>query len=181
MGPLGTFKQECATPVAPGCRSSGASICLEVDDLNPQMSIRLATEGDLDAILEIDRLSFEKPWDYTKFAAALSGVFLVFEEEEEILGFLSACCSAGGDNAIIEKIAVHPDHRGRRIATRLIAAVLERLREMRIREVELHVDIVKRGAIQLYEKFGFAIRKVLTVDYEENEAFYEMTLALDKK
>lgn len=139
--------------------------------------IRRATEEDLALILEIERLSFEKQWDENKFRTALTDVFLVYEEEE-IVGFLSACCCAVGDLAIIMKIAVHPDHRGRGIGTRLIEAALAKLKKMGIREVELHVDIVKRGAIQLYEKFGFKVRKVVTANYEENEAFYEMKLRL---
>lgn len=142
------------------------------------MSIRLATERDLERILEIERLSFEKQWDHDKFKTALNDVFLVFEEKE-ILGFLSACCCAVARSAIIMKIAVHPDHRGKGIATRLIEEALEKLRKMGIEEVELHVEIIKRGAIQLYEKFGFKTRKVVTVNYEEDEAFYEMRLKLN--
>lgn len=140
-------------------------------------SIRLATDRDLDRISEIERLSFEKRWDYDKFKTALNDVFFVFDEGQ-VLGFLSACCSAVESTAVILKIAVHPDHRGRGIATRLISAGLAKLRELKITEVELHVDIVKRGAIQLYERFGFQIRKVVTADYEEDEGFYEMKLKL---
>jgi ribosomal-protein-alanine N-acetyltransferase len=141
------------------------------------MSIRVAAAGDLERVLEIEHLSFEKTWDRTKLETALQEVFLLYEEEE-VLGFLIACCREVLDEAVILKIAVHPDHRGRRIATRLIEAALERFRDMRIRDVELHVDIVARGAIRLYEKFGFRIFKVLTADYEENEAFYMMKLKL---
>ncbi len=151
---------------------------MAVNRLESDTSIRLATEGDLHRISEIERLSFEKPWDYDKFKAALNEVFLVFEEGE-ILGFLSACCCALASTAIIMKIAVHPDHRGKGIATRLISTALARLKGLKITEVELHVDIVKRGAIQLYERFGFKVRRVVTADYEENEAFYEMKVNLD--
>ncbi len=140
--------------------------------------IRPATERDLDRICEIDKLSFEKQWDSDKFKTALRDEFFVFEEDE-VLGFLSACCSAVSDTATILKIAVHPDHRGRGIGTALIGAALNRLKALKVAEVELHVDIVKEGAIQLYEQLGFQIRKVVTADYEEEEAFYEMKLKLD--
>lgn len=143
-------------------------------------SIRLATERDLNRISEIERLSFEKQWDDHKFKTALNDVFLVFEEAE-VLGFLSACCSAVANTAVILKIAVHPDHRGRGIATRLISAALARLEKLKVTEVELHVDIVQRGAIELYQRFGFQIRKVVTANYEENESFYEMKLKLDSR
>jgi ribosomal-protein-alanine N-acetyltransferase len=144
------------------------------------MSIRLATQRDLERILEIERASFGKPWDHDKLRTVLGDLFFVFEERE-ILGFLSACCCAIEDTAIILKIAVHPDHRGKGVATRLIEAALAELKKRAIREVELHVDIVRRGAIRLYEQFGFRIRKVVTANYEENEAFYEMRLSLGNK
>ena len=141
-------------------------------------SIRLADEMDLRRICEIERLSFETPWDDDKFRASLKDEFFVFDEGE-VLGFLSCSCSEVAKTAVILKIAVHPDHRGRGIATRLIRAVLARLRELHMREVELHVDIVKRGAIHLYEELGFKIRKVVAGDYEDQDAFYEMKLKLD--
>ena len=142
------------------------------------MPLRAAVRGDVERVLEIERLSFEQPWDLIKFDTALNEVFLLYEEQGEVLGFLVACCPAMLDEAVILKIAVHPDHRGRGIASTLIQAALDRFREMRIREVELHVEIVQRGAIHLYERFGFKVMKVLTADYEEEEAFYMMRLKL---
>jgi ribosomal protein S18 acetylase RimI-like enzyme len=77
------------------------------------------------------------------------------------------------------RIAVHPDHRSKGIATKLIAAALDRLKELSIEEVELDVEIVKKGAIELYEKLGFRTREVITVNgEEESESFLEMTLKL---
>lgn len=140
-------------------------------------SIRLATGLDLERILEIDRLSFDMQWDCGKFKAALNDLFLVFEEKE-VLGFLSACCIELANQAIIMKIAVHPDHRGKGIATKLIEAALDKFKKMKFTEVELHVEIVKTGAIKLYEKFGFKVMKVVYANYEENEAYYMMKLKL---
>jgi [ribosomal protein S18]-alanine N-acetyltransferase len=141
--------------------------------------IREGTEADLGRILEIERLSFEKHWYPDDFKSALNELFLVYREKE-VLGFLSACCSASAPRAVIMRIAVHPDHRGKGIATKLLRAILDRLRKMRIEEVALDVEIVKRGAIELYEKFGFRTREVITVNGdEESESFLEMTLKLD--
>lgn len=140
--------------------------------------IRSAIESDLDRILEIERLSFEKQWEYGHFLAALKGLFLVFDEKE-ILGFLIACYSEIANHAVILRIAVHPDHRGKGIASRLIGAALDYLKEKGIREVKLTVEIVRRGAIGLYEKLGFKIYKVVPVNFEENEEFYTMALRLD--
>jgi ribosomal-protein-alanine N-acetyltransferase len=140
--------------------------------------IRPGTEADMDRILEIERLSFEKQWYSDDFRSALNELFLVYQERE-VLGFLSACCCAFAKRAVIMRIAVHPDHRGKGVATKLIAAALERLKELSIEEVELDVEIVKKGAIELYEKLGFRTREVITVNgEEESESFLEMTLKL---
>ncbi len=150
---------------------------MDRNQLDSHGSIRLATESDLDRILEIERVSFAMQWDYAKFKAALNDLFLVFEDKE-ILGFLSACCVELAKQAIIMRIAVHPDHREKGIATQLIEAALDKFKEMKFREVELDVEIVRTGAIKLYEKFGFKIMKVLYANYEEEETFYMMKLKL---
>ncbi|MGE5344910.1 MAG: GNAT family N-acetyltransferase [Acidithiobacillales bacterium] len=144
-------------------------------DLDP---IRRGTEADLERILEIEKLSFEKQWFADEFRSALKELFLVYQEEV-VLGFLSACLTAPGDRAVIMRIAVHPDHRGKGIASRLIEATLDRLRQMSVAEVELEVEIVKTGAIALYERFGFRIREIVTADDDKgSESFLEMKLKL---
>ena len=146
------------------------------------MFIQSATEGDLNGILEIERLSFPvgKQWDCSDFQEALRDLFLV-SREEEISGFLIACCREIERRAVILRIAVHPDDRSRGIAKMLIEAAIEKFQEMDIREVDLDVDIVKRGAIQLYEKVGFRIvREIPMIDNntmnDENGSFFLMKL-----
>lgn len=150
------------------------------------MFIRFATEGDLNGILEIERLSFPigKQWDRSDFQQALRDLFLV-SGEEEISGFLIACCREIERSAVILRIAVHPDDRSRGIATMLIEAAIEKFREMDIREVDLDVDIVKRGAIQLYEKVGFRIARGIPMSdnnsmNDENGSFYLMKLIVNE-
>jgi ribosomal protein S18 acetylase RimI-like enzyme len=47
--------------------------------------------------------------------------------------------------------------------------------------VELDVDVVKNGAIRLYERFGFKCMHVVSLDSEENDSFYMMKLDMDKE
>lgn len=150
------------------------------------MFIRFATEGDLNGILEIERLSFPigKQWDRSDFQQALRDLFLV-SGEKELSGFLIACCRENEKRAVILRIAVHPEVRGRGIATILIEEAIEIIREMDIREVELEVDIVKQGAIQLYEAVGFKIARGIpmiennTMD-DENGSYYLMKLIVNE-
>ena len=150
------------------------------------MFLRSATEGDLNGILEIERLSFPvgKQWDRSDFQQALRDLFIV-SGEKELSGFLIACCRENEKRAVILRIAVHPEVRGRGIATILIEEAIDIIRGMDIREVELEVDIVKRGAVKLYEAVGFKIARGIpmidnnTMD-DENGSYYLMKLVVNE-
>jgi ribosomal-protein-alanine N-acetyltransferase len=151
---------------------------MESNRLDAHSSIRSATASDLERILEIESLCFDSRWTHPQFSASLKDLFLVFEAEKQILGFLIACSCEIAKRAIIMRIAVHPDHQGRGIASKLITASLEQFKQRNLKCVELDVDIVKNGAIKLYEKFGFKVMRVATVNYDEDTSFLIMKLLL---
>jgi ribosomal-protein-alanine N-acetyltransferase len=151
---------------------------MTTDFFKSHPGIRNANKEDLERILEIERLSFQPQWEYHQFESALKESFFVFEEQN-VLGFLLACTCEIAKRAIIMRIAVHPEHRGRGIASRLIAAALDEIKSKNLNCVELDVDIVKNRAIKLYEKFGFRTMKVATVNYNNDEtSFFIMKLLL---
>ena len=79
------------------------------------------------------------------------------------------------------KIAVHPEHRRKGIGTALLNHCLEILREKKIIDVCLNVEMVRIPAIALYKKFGFQITKTIHMDYEDDlsdDAFHVMQLIL---
>ena len=141
--------------------------------------IRLANDNDLDSIMEIERLCFSPQWSRQQFASALKELFFVYDQNG-ILGFLVACSCAVAKRAIIMRLAVHPNHQGQGIASQLIDEALDTIKRMNLKCVELDVDIVKNGAIKLYEKFGFKVMRVATVNYDEDSSFYIMKLSLSK-
>jgi ribosomal protein S18 acetylase RimI-like enzyme len=150
------------------------------------VSVRSAAEGDLNGILEVERLSFpiRNQWDVGDFREALKDLFLVFADGG-ISGFLIASCWEDTKRAVILRIAVHPGHRNRGIATRLIEAAIRKFREMDLREVEIDVEVVKRGAIRLYENVGFRTIRGIPMDENntmsnENGSFYMMKMEINK-
>lgn len=145
--------------------------------LDSHPNIRFATAEDLEQILEIERLCFDSEWSRQQFSSSLKEIFFVFEEKE-ILGFLIACPCEIAKRATIMRIAVHPDYWGRGLASKLISAALDKFKETGFKCVTLDVDIVKNGAIKLYEKFGFKVMRVATVNYEEEASFLIMKLML---
>ena len=144
--------------------------------------IRSATEKDLDQIMEVERLSFSAPWTYNFFQSGLKEIFLVFEKEV-IVGYLNACVCADLEKAVILKLAVHPDHRREGIGEKLTKRCLDILIERQISMVELDVELIQRGAIELYEKLGFKIANILVFPCNtpgDEETFYVMRLELPK-
>ncbi|MFZ5449920.1 MAG: GNAT family N-acetyltransferase [Thermodesulfobacteriota bacterium] len=143
--------------------------------------VRPAQEADLNSILKIEQASFEQQWGCDQFKAALNDIFLLLEEKE-IVGFVIACYCQLVNKGIIVRIAVNPSHRGKGIAKILLGEALDRLKALGVREIELSVDIVKTGAIKLYEKFGFKVLQVVSMNFNDNdvdESFYMMKLSLE--
>ena len=164
-------------------RVVGTLIVMSIWKVDSHPSIRFATGWDLRQVLQIDRVSFSRQWDYDTFKSALKDVFFVFEERKilkKLRGFLVASYSEGTNSVMIRKVAVHPGHRNKGIGTRFIKAVLDELAKMNVREVNLHVHISNTGAIKLYERLGFKIVQIDRPDYAEDESFYLMRLNLDK-
>jgi len=156
---------------------------MSVNTLDHGKSIRSATEEDFDRVMEIDRLSFSAPWIKNFFKSALKDIFLVLEKEREIVGYVITCVCHDLEKAVILRIAVHPDHRGHGAAGILIRKCLDMLIQKDIGVVELDVELISRGAIKLYEKFGFKIANIIVFpsDFADNGAtFYVMRLVLPK-
>ena len=145
------------------------------------MTIRSATEDDLDRVLEIDQLSFPTPWTSHCLKISLKNIFFVIVQKE-IMGYLVACICDLGIRAEILRIAVHPDHRGKGVAKELLETILRIFSKDDIEKVELDVNSANRSAVKLYDKFGFKITKDFEfLDDQDFHIFYKMTLKLPKR
>lgn len=145
----------------------------------PPGQVRAATLRDLEAVLAIERLCFSPPWNYDNFLAALGDIFLVYERDGQVLGFLVACACCLARKGTILKLAVHPGARRQGIASRLLQEAIDLLRRQGMLTVELDVEVASANAQKLYEKFGFKTLKITAADSDyENDAYYLMQLRL---
>ena len=140
------------------------------------MIVRSANQQDLEKVLEIETLSFSNPWDYEFLDKISKDIFLVFGNQE-VHGFLIAGCCDRNINATILKVAVHPEHRRKGIATNLLDKLFEILKDKKVAEVDVIVKEVWEPAVSLYKKVGFEI--ISTVQQaSNNDDLCEMKLKL---
>lgn len=136
-----------------------------------EVKLRRMFEADLDGVLEIERLSFPKPWSRDSFLSEVTenacARYVVLLEDGKIAGF-------GGmwviiDEAHVNNIAVHPDCR-RRGYGRLIMKELMRVawKAAEITQMTLEVRVTNVQAIDLYMSMGFDVAGRRRGYYEDN-------------
>jgi ribosomal-protein-alanine N-acetyltransferase len=140
------------------------------------MVVRLANQEDLTGVIELDRLSFANPWDREFLENISKTIFLVFGQHE-LYGFLIAGCGHGNVSASLLKVAVHPEHRRKGIATNLIYKLVEMLKDRQIAQVEVIVLETCEPAISLYKKFGFNVVSTIP-QASHNDDLWVMKLEL---
>ena len=95
------------------------------------------------------------------------------------MGYLVACLCDLRLRAEILRIAVHPDHRGKGIAKKLMEESLLIFSKENVEFVLLEVNSANRSAVKLYEKVGFKIKRIATFIADQDfYIFYVMKLKL---
>jgi len=130
--------------------------------------IEAATPRDLDAITDIDRHSFPRPWPRATFEAELARDCgrLIVARDRGVIGFCNYWIVA--EEVHILAIATHPDHRRAGIAGALLAHALSEGRAAGCRLATLEVRRTNTPAIALYERAGFHIVHVRAGYYQDD-------------
>jgi ribosomal-protein-alanine N-acetyltransferase len=136
------------------------------------IELRRLAPRDLDAIDEIERVSYPTPWSRSMFAGELSKPASVcigaFDEEAggELVGY--AIVSRYVDAWHVMNIAVAPSQRRRGIATALLDRLFEVTASDSRRGYTLEVRVSNEAAIRLYERMGFHRRGIRRGYYTDN-------------
>jgi [ribosomal protein S18]-alanine N-acetyltransferase len=133
-------------------------------------TIRPAAACDLNAILDIEQCCRTVTWSAAAFSTELStanAINLVAQADNGTpCGFVFAVCAA--DELEINTLAVHPDHRRRGIARRLLAAAADAGRRRGAESVHLEVRSKNKVAYNLYIALGFEIRWIRKKYYSDD-------------
>lgn len=118
--------------------------------------IREMRLSDLKAIIEIEKNSFPKPWSLNAFISQLSNeysVCLVAEGGGRVIGYLVVTQYIGVWHLL--DLAIDKDYRRKYMATELLEHFFEWSGRRPHRGYTLEVRKSNRGAIKMYESFGF--------------------------
>jgi [ribosomal protein S18]-alanine N-acetyltransferase len=135
------------------------------------MELRRLSLQDLDAIVAIENAVYPTPWSRSMFAGELakpSSLSLGAYDQEAggLVAYLIV--SRYVDAWHIMNVAVHPEYRRQRVASRLLDELFELTAGDPRRGYTLEVRVSNATAIALYERFGFEPSGVRRGYYTDN-------------
>ncbi|MHB0915791.1 MAG: ribosomal protein S18-alanine N-acetyltransferase [Thermoleophilia bacterium] len=125
---------------------------------------------DLKEIVEIENAAFPRPWSLNSFVTQLSNdgsLCLTAEDDGRVVGYLVATQYVEVWHLL--DLAVHEDRQRSYIATDLLEKFMEQTLRGRHRGYTLEVRKSNRGAIKMYEGFGFICTGIRKAYYRDNE------------
>ena len=134
------------------------------------VSLRRLQVSDLDAIERIERASYPTPWSRSMFASEVakqsSLSIAAVLPDGQLVGYL--VLSRYVDAWHVMNVAVDPGYRRLGVASAMLERLFEETRGDAERGYTLEVRVSNRGAISLYERFGFVSHGVRRGYYTDN-------------
>jgi [ribosomal protein S18]-alanine N-acetyltransferase len=109
-------------------------------------------------VLDIERRVYPRPWTMTLFLSEIvqrsTRYYIVARVRRRVVGY--AGLMVFGDEAHVTNIAVDPDVHRRKVAVRLLFALITEARRRGASACTLEVRVANHAAQGLYHQFGFA-------------------------
>lgn len=117
--------------------------------------LRPMREADLNAVLEVERASYEFPWTRAIFRDCLRvGYYcFVYEAPGSLVGH--GIMSVAAEECHLLNICVHPEHQRRGLGRALVNFLLLFAQRKRAQVALLEVRVSNLGAYRLYTHLGF--------------------------
>jgi ribosomal protein S18 acetylase RimI-like enzyme len=126
---------------------------------SPGHPVRVGRDGDWEICAAIDHAAFPVAWRVgllgLRDAAEATGSsrLLLVDEDGDPVGF--AITGVSFQTAYLQRIAVHPDHRGKGIGRSLVQAAVAWAQRTQARTILLNTQTDNRSAAALYRSEGF--------------------------
>ena len=133
------------------------------DDLQTGATIRNGRRGDLEAVLEIDRESFDTFWAFDRngLASARKATpahsYTVAVLDDVVVGY--SVTGRSGSSSFLQRLGVSPAYRRRGIGSHLICASLQWARRRGAHTMLVNTQELNDSALRLYLQHGFALEK----------------------
>lgn len=141
---------------------------------------------DLEAIMEIERVSFPTPWSLESFKTELKdneyARYLCLELNGKVIGYMGLWFIL--DEGHITNVAIDPNYRGQHWGEFLMRSVMERMADQGMERMTLEVRVSNSPAQRLYKRLGFAlagIRKGYYADTREDAMIMWAELGMERK
>jgi len=146
-------------------------------------TVRAASSSDIDRLLELESAAFGSDRlsrrSFTRLLRAASAACRVIAEGRAVLGYALLLFRAGSRVARLYSLALDAGHRGRGLATALLADAERLARRRGCDRLRLEVRVDNPAAVRLYERSGYAFRGLVEGYYADGAAArrYEKRLA----
>jgi ribosomal-protein-alanine N-acetyltransferase len=140
-----------------------------------EIQLRRFTPADLQAVLRLERRVFPQDaygrYEFLNLHRWGKETFLVAERGERLVGYVAGLLQER--EGYIASIAVEPDLRRAGLGSRLMRAVVDKLRDEGVTSVALHVRAENEAAIAMYTRLGFDVERVESRYYPDGmDALY---------
>ncbi|MCY4145485.1 MAG: GNAT family N-acetyltransferase [Chloroflexi bacterium] len=113
--------------------------------------------ADMAELAQLDKLAFAPPWQIERAelwrAYRACAVATVATIDSRIVGY--QLCARHGEAAHLARLAVHPAHQGRGVASLLLQGLLSDLLGRGITAISVNTQASNRRSQQLYQRYGF--------------------------
>lgn len=121
-----------------------------------QVHIVPMTADHLDALVQLEKICFSRPWSRNMLAEELENncaAFLVALDGETVVGYAGVMVMA--NEGYITNVAVYPEYRGQGVAGQLLQVFCNFAEANKLAFLTLEVRPSNEAALALYGKFGF--------------------------
>ncbi|CUA87703.1 GNAT family N-acetyltransferase [Pseudidiomarina woesei] len=142
---------------------------------------RQATRADVSALVELERRCFDYsrmgPRSFSRLIAAPSAHVYLCECDGKLMGYLLLLTRRNSRIWRLYSVATAPAARGVGIGKRLLEFAINTAKQHGASALSLEVKTNNVAAIQLYEKYDFAVVDVLPEYYDDGTDGYRMRLS----
>lgn len=156
-------------------------------NLDPKRRSREEIDAEVAAVEEITDRHLSEPYSgfvYRFFLNNWPELCLLALHEDKIIGCIMSKVEPHKERRVrgyIGMLSVEDEYRGLGIAKELISRTLDKMVDLQCDEIILETEAVNKGALKLYENFGFQRVKRLFRYYMNKHDAYRLILPITEK